>query len=692
MSNPVALLSPFISKEYKTNKDLTSNYHKQIATFLEAAYNYEYTSILSLVKAVFRPEVNGFKEAKFKVFKKDKHGDRQAVLLNARDFFKEVEQKNYHLSPSLVAYKNANEEESVNAFGTSQFINKRREYVGYRQAAVRGTPEHKAFNEIQNVLKIFNNAQSGGFSSSGTPLNNKSAHTSLTSLCRSLTSTANILNERLITGNRLLLTYNKTMELFVSTLTFSRKEDIKAVIEKYEMDYATNEQVMDMVKRCSNYYHRDTVGVRTVEQFVKSISPLDRTILLCTLDLRGLYTTNPKLMTKFIGEWSKIPKFPDNLKEEDGLVPDNGDRKILCVTKLGKDGTQAQINYLNKYHVWVENKWSDFISAFLKAEIPPSSVFSIKEMVRESVLTSDTDSSIYSVDLIAKDFVTDEISGITFNGVVTYFIRCVAVDQHKRLSKNINVSSKYLGRNNMKNEYLFGSYVTTDMSKHYYALQLMVEGVLNKEMELECKGVHLRGIKIALKVRELSNKLMVDVLNTIYKRETLDAPTLLKEIGDVERALISDLKEGGWSWLGKATIKDGEVYTNPESSVFFYHELWQKAFAPKYGDAPELPYRAFKVRLDTTTKGKLKTFIEGLEDEEFKKSFEGATSTRDGLSMMYIPEDMIESMGGVPKEVLSVVDVREILAENLASVYTILKSLGLFITNKKITRIVSDEH
>lgn len=692
MSNVSPLPSPFISTEYRANRNLEDNFHKQVATFLQAAYGYEYKSVLSLVKAIFVPGKNGFKEAKFKVFKKDKYGDRQAVVMNARDFFTEVEEKNYHLSPSLVAYKNIEEEESVNAYGTGMFIENRRLYKGYRQAAARGTEEYKAFHEIQNALKIFNNAQSGGMSSSGTPLHNKSGHTALTSICRCLTSTANVVNERLITGNRLLLNYDKTMELFVSTLSFSRKEKIQAVIDKYKMNYATVEQVMSMVRHCSNYYHRDRVGIAAVEQFVKSISALDRTIILCTLDLRGLHTTNPELMKQFIGDWCKIPDFPTDLKEEDGLKPDNGDRKVLCVTKLGKAATAAQINYLNKYHVGVEQKWSDFIEAFLKAEIPPSSIFSVKEMVRENVLTSDTDSSIYSVDLIAKDFVNDEISGITFNGVLTYFIRCVAVDQHARLSKNINVANKHLNRNNMKNEYLFGSYVTTDMSKHYYALQLMVEGVLNKEMELECKGVHLRGVKIALKVRELANRLMVDVLNAIYNKQTLDAPKLLKEIGDVERELISDLKNGGWSWLGKATIKNEDVYTNPESSVYYYHELWQTAFAPQYGDAPELPYRAYKVRLNTLTKSKLETFIETLENEAFKKAFIEGTANRDGLGMLYIPEDMIENIGGLPKEILPIIDIRDIISENLSAIYTILKSLGLFITNKKITRIVSDEH
>ncbi|TQH36880.1 family B DNA polymerase, partial [Pseudomonas aeruginosa] len=69
---------------------------------------------------------------------------------------------------------------------------------GKKQAAkdVGDEEAEKAFHEIQNALKIFNNSQSGGMSSSGTPLFNKSGHTTLTSTCRALTSTANLINER----------------------------------------------------------------------------------------------------------------------------------------------------------------------------------------------------------------------------------------------------------------------------------------------------------------------------------------------------------------------------------------------------------------------------------------------------------------------------------------------------------------
>lgn len=687
-------LSPFQEPKYVTNRNFLKAYHFQAAYMLSVVYNYDYDHLLDLMSQVFVPDANGFKEAKFRVFKKDKHGDRVPMVMPTREFFNTVVQNNWHLSPSLVGYTHTDEEQSVNAFGTEQFIDFRRLYKG-KKAEAHEIGDHEAktaFHEIQNALKIFNNAQSGGMSSSGTPLFNKSGHTSLTSTCRALTSTANLLNERLITGNRLLLSYNKTIEGFLAQLHYADQDAFQAVINEYNMSYATVDQVMEMVTHCAHYYFNSPTKLGAIRLFLLGLTPLELTIILCTLDLRGLYVTNPELMKRFFADWCAIPALPEGAGPNDHPKPSNSDYKILCVTKLGKDPSVTQINYLNAYHISVEQKWENFLKVFFKSKIPPTGIYNVKEIVRESVMTSDTDSVIYSVDLVINDYATDPDTALRFNGVLTYFIRSIAVDQHAKLSRNMNVADKYLFRLNMKNEFLFGSYVTTSMSKHYYALQLMVEGILNKEAELELKGVHLRGVKIAELVRAFTGKLMRRVLDALYARKQLDAPEILNEVAEIERALYEDINKGGWTWLTKNSVKDEEVYKTPDSSIYFYHKLWQEMLAVKYGEAPPLPYKAYKVNLDLDGKKKLEKFYDSLEDENFKAVAMNFLKDKKGLTSIYIPTDMMEAIGGVPKEFLPFVDARQLITQNLKSIYAILESLGLFILNAKSTRLVSDEH
>lgn len=687
-----AHLTPFQEVDYKADRNIVKHWHEQAADFLSKVYGYDRTHLLELIKEIFLPGENGFPEAKFKVFLKNKHGDRIPTLMPARDFFKTVEDNNWHLSPSLVAYRNVAEEESVNAFGTNSFIKFRKLYKGKRGEVPKGSEAWKAFNEIQNALKIFNNAQSGAMSSSGTPLFNKSGHTSLTSTCRALTSTANLLNERLITGNRLLLTYNKAMETFIAQLRYADRDLMQSVIDEYQMNYATVDQVMDMVKRCAAYYWDSPSNLATIRMFMEDLTPLELTILLCSMDLRGLYVTNPDLMRKYFDEWCKIPSIPEDAAAEHYAKPANSDYYILCITKLGPKPSALQINHLNDYHVGLEIKWDKFIKAFLKSSIPPTGLFDVKEIVRESVLTSDTDSMIYSVDLIIDDYASDADTGLRFNGVLTYFIRSIAVDQHARLSTNMNVARKYRNRLNMKNEFLFGSYVTTSMSKHYYALQLMIEGVLNEEPDLETKGVHLRGLKIAQLIRAFTTKLMRKVLDALYGREQLDAPELLKEVGDIERALINDIKQGGWMWLSKSGIKDDEAYAKPDSSIFYYHKLWVAVLADKYGGVPTLPYKAYKVSLSLANKTKMAKFFDDYAGNGIVDKLKEFTKDRNKLTSIYIPVDLITAAGGIPKEIMPAVDTRLLIQQSCKSIYAIMESLGLFILNSDGTRLVSDEH
>jgi hypothetical protein len=185
---------------------------------------------------------------------------------------------------------------------------------------------------------------------------------------------------------------------------------------------------------------------------------------------------------------------------------------------------------------------------------------------------------------------------------------------------------------------------------------------------------------------------MRDVLNAIYNKQQLDAPALLKGVGDLERALFEELEKGGWSWLVKNGIKEEAAYSNADSSIYFYHEMWKQVFAETYGDAPELPYRAYKVNVTTDNKSKMKRYMETHGDNDVAKRMNAYIETRGGMSAIYVPADMIESIGGIPKEILPIVDTRLLIAQNFKSIYAILESLGLYIMNAKVTRLVSDEH
>lgn len=688
--------NPFKNATYTADRDFIKFYHEQMAYYLGQHYKVSEKVMIKWVKHFFKPNQNGFKEVKFKILEKNKYGDREVKVKGALEFFETVKQRDLHLSPSFVGYTNYDKCPSVNALGTEKYIADRSKYKKMRDKCnlTNDSYGYKTFHEIQNALKIFNNAQSGAMSSNGTPIRNKSGHTTLTSTCRTVTSTVNLMNERLLNGNRLFINYKKTLQHMISLLKATDFAKLNAVMDRLQMKHASVDDVLEMIKRCTKYYWSNKERLLKIQNFIEMLRPDERTAILCIADIHGLYRTNASVIKEFLDDWMHVPEIPEGKTEKDFIAPSDGDYYTLCITKIGQDKSKLELNALNEYHLSVEKKWRDFIEVFFKTKTAISDVYSVTEMVRESVLTSDTDSSIYSADDVTTLYSNDPDKMIQLNGVLTYFIRLMAVHQHAQLSKNMNVSDCNLYNLNMKNEYLFGSYVTTLMSKHYYATQLMQEGVMNSKVKMEIKGVHLRSSKVAIVIKEFAHKLMRDVLDVIYYKTKMDPSILLHNVAELERMVIDGINGGEWSWLSKATIKARDVYTNPESSVYQYHELWENVFADKYGAAPPIPYVAVKVNTDMGSKSKLADFFETLGDCEIRQKLQAylENNNQDKLTSFYVPVDNLLTIKTIPEEIIKGTDTRRIVKQNLKSVYAVLESTGIYVSNKNITRLVSDEH
>uniref|UniRef100_A0AAU8L0C2 DNA polymerase n=1 Tax=Pantoea phage Survivor TaxID=3232176 RepID=A0AAU8L0C2_9CAUD len=689
-------VGPFLSEDYGSDRSLIKHALDQYSMVIGRSNQLPEDEVRSNLVEFFKDHRDQYKSRRAKVIVKNKVEDREVKIIPLSSVFKHVQERNYHFSPSMVAYKNSDEEECVNSIGTRKFIDNRSYYKGLMQKArdVGDIENRDKYKEIQNAFKIFNNAQSGAMSSEGTPINNKTGHTSLTSTCRCLTSTANLINEQFIAGNRFYNTPENTLQAIVARLKVTDYKALETVMEKYNLHYATTEDLMDRVEYCSRRYWQSAKHMGIIRKFLENISPLERSAVLYNLDLVSLYKHNTKFMNQFFDEWVHIADPEEGKTEKDYLAPDNGDKYVLCVSKLPRKPSKTVINALNTHHMEVEGKYTDFMHQFFHSTIPPSGLFDVTSAVRDCVLTSDTDSSIYTVDEMIEAYTHDRDKGIRLNGVLTYFIRMISVDQHQQLSANLNVAKKNLRMLGMKNEYYFGAYVTTLMSKHYYASQQMVEGVMNVEPEMEIKGVHLKSSKIASNIKDFAQKLMGDTLDAIENKKKLNAPETLREIGDLERTIVDDIQAGDWKWLSRQGVKGAASYSKPMASVYFYHELWEQVFSAKYGPAPELPYVGIKMSVDLGSKTKIKEFVEKLEDKELAERFQKFMDEngRTDLGNLVIPMERLQFMADIPAEVKQAIDYRTIIKQNLKCVYEVLNSTGLYFMNDSITRLVSDEH
>lgn len=689
-------VGPFLSEEYASDRNILKHAIGQHATFLAKTRGEDESEIRANLIKYFKEKKDKFRSRRAKVIIKNKLGDREMHVIPFSSVLKHVQQNNYHFSPSMVAYTNSEEEECINSIGTRLFIDNRNYYKGLRKKAHKAGDDelYDKYHELQNAFKIFNNAQSGAMSSEGTPINNKTGHTSLTSTCRCLTSTANLINEQFIAGNRFYNTPENTLQSIMARIQVTDMKKLQDVMEKYKLHYPTVDDVMERVIYCSSRYWDSFQYMEVIKNFLKELEPLHLASILYTLDLVSLFNHNKEVISGFFDEFSALNPPEEGKEVKDYISPDNDDKYVLAVSKLPRNAPHLDVVALNTHHDHVEKKYSDLMNVFFKSIIPPSGLFDVTSSIRDCVLTSDTDSSIYTVDEMIESYTSDRDKGIRLNAVLTYFIRMISVDQHQQLSANLNVSKRNLRMLGMKNEYYFGAYVTTLMSKHYYASQQMVEGVMNEHPEMEIKGVHLKSSKIAKNIKDFAQKLMVETLEAIEHKKKLDAPVILKEIGDLERTIVNDINSGDWKWLSRQGVKGKAAYSNPSGSVYFYHEMWENVFANKYGPAPELPYVGVKMSVDLGSKTKLKEWIDKIEDPDIKAKLEEhfTLSGRDKLGNIVIPMERLQYIQGIPEEIKQAVDYRTVIKQNLKCVYEVLNSTGLYFMNDSITRLVSDEH
>jgi hypothetical protein len=140
-------------------------------------------------------------------------------------------------------------------------------------------------------------------------------------------------------------------------------------------------------------------------------------------------------------------------------------------------------------------------------------------------------------------------------------------------------------------------------------------------------------------------------------------------------------------------IKTAESYKkDPQSSPYQFYDLWQKVFAPKYGDAPPPPYQAMKLSLDMQSAGAVRAWVESIEDKALAQRLKDwliQNNKTGAITSLLLPEQNLEATG-MPKELISQLDMRRATLDVSKIFYLILETLGYYATNERLTHLCAD--
>lgn len=650
-----------------------------------------------------------FKDRHVRYFERNEVGDREVKDGSVMQYIKKNVSDRNVLAPTFTSYCHADHKKSI----ISEFISlnvetrSKAKKEGQRAKAEGNTELAEAKNNEQNVRKTYNNSVSGLFGQSACILYNPTAHSTLTSITRTMTSLSNACNERLIGGNRYLPRPKDVYHQIVYESTYADEAKIKACVEKFNIYLPTVEETVACLKYSSDLYFQDeNYYNKYIVTYLEKLSPYQRAAICYNGDLYHQRKFNDafirELVTKLI-----TPVIVDTPLEDLSVIGTTHEpirvlaHSILVdkVKGFGLDykkmneesGLAASVMATHDNTVKVLQEYKEFFNTFYMTEIVPINSHRLREMRRRVVILSDTDSSCFTldewVDWYANGYKVTPVT-IALASAITYIASEAIVNQLAILSKSMNVDDAQLDVLQMKNEWLWLTISPAEVSKHYFAWAVIQEGSVLTKPELDLKGVHLKNSAVPVEITKHAKDLINDICIKLSSNEKISFKDTMKEIIGVEERIIKSINLGEVTFFKRAKIKNDTAYAQERNkSPYQRHMFWNEVFGPKYGMLQEPPYDVIKVPTVIKTKTKLKEWIADIEDLELRGRLVNwlETFNKSNLPTIYINLDQAKGRG-IPPEILKVIDIKRIVFDCTMQHRILTQMLGVMLNENLLLK------
>lgn len=685
-------------QSYLNKPDPIKEYVKQAAVFLNKVRNIPYQEAIIKVKKILK---NGnITNPIVRYITKEENGDSSEATDTLTNYIKYSQEANEVIAPSFTTYVHPDTRVSLHSSFININVKARKEDKNlafmYKQ---QGNAEKAEFhNVMQKTRKIFNNSLSGSYASNGTILYNPSAHYTLTSITRSVSSIGNAVTESMVAGNKLFKDPESVFNYITAIITYSNINLLKEVIAKYKIHIPSVDEIMDMIEESCKWYWNIPKRMGEIEYYVSKLNDIERAALLYTNDFYHLRKYNPEIVRELITKTTvlKTGYSDDNIKDIynspegvsnhahnicsdiiKGMVIDYEDMK----------GTKEldAIASTTKYTSEMYTEYKDFFHAFFITDIAPINIAYMKEMMRKCIILSDTDSTCGSYDewvrwYFEEDIYASDAKHIAVASTVMTIVTQVMDHYIKILCGNMNIAPDRFELLKMKNEFYWYSFVTTNMTKHYFADIGIQEGRVYEETQPEVKGTNLIASKVDKIFRDIANEMMDEVKRCNREGKQIDLFNLIKKTADTERDIIKRLKAGDVRVFVTGKIKPAGAYSEePTKSNYVHYLLWEEVFSDKYGHAMEPTYQVIKVPTTLDTKKRFTAYLDSMEDKTIANKLRNfmLKVNKDNLGTYWLPTLLIQN-NGIPTEIIDYINYKKIVNDNCNMLYTILESLGFY--------------
>ncbi|WP_396190564.1 family B DNA polymerase, partial [Flavobacterium sp.] len=337
-------------------------------------------------------------------------------------------------------------------------------------------------------------------------------------------------------------------------------------------------------------------------------------------------------------------------------------------------------------------KYKTFFNTFFMNDIMPNNSYRLKNMRRRTVVLSDTDSTCFTLDEWLKWYGNGEFfispKTVAIGGAISYITTQSIVHLLRVFSCNMGVDPDLIDKLGMKNEFLWLVHVPAEVSKHYFAYTVMQETNVLGVPEIEIKGVHLKNSAVSKVMIDDGKALMKSILERVANNEKIKLTDVVKHIIQLEEDIIASVYKGESVFLKKSKIKTKDAYIEePNRSPYGRHLFWNEVFGLKYGDFPSPPYDVVKIPTIVTTKTALKAWVDSIEDSELKLRLEVwlNKNQKSNLPTIYLNDSYVLG-SGIPKEIISIIDIQRIVLDVTGQHRVILETLGVLLYKDRMIK------
>lgn len=628
--------------------------------------------------------------------KKNEYGDMEVETDTLTNYIKETVNNGEVMVPSFTTYIHPTKKKSLHAEFLQVNIKKRKEDKenAFKYKQLGDDAKALYYNTMQKIRKIFNNSLSGAYASKSTILCNPSAHYTLTSMTRCVASIGNMTSESMVAGNKYFKDPEVTINYIIAISSHIGKLGGTRVIDKYKIHIPTPEEVFDAIMYSSRNYWRDEDKEQIIMTLLRSLDDVELCSVLYSNDFwhfmkyndavaRDIVTgMSAKLYTGSNDPLTDIKKAPEGVANlVHHICMDEIKGKKINYDELVGNPLLMLLGSTAKGIVNTMIKYGLFFKIFYTTEIMPTSIAYIKDMLRDTIVLSDTDSTCGSYDKWVEWYFggPNFTAGGTGVAAAVMTINTQVMDHHLKIfARNMNIDKSLVELLKMKNEFYWSVFVATNVSKHYFADTEIQEGNVFKESELELKGVHLIASSIRPDLAKFSHDMMTEITGRIKTEGKISLREYLVRVADKERELIKAVKSGDVTVYKTETIKDEKTYKNDgNSSPYRYYTFWQDVFADKYGTPGGTPIQIIKVPLRLPNKSAIRAFLETIEDTHIKNKLTQHLENKTDMKVLRVPA-LISEEKGIPEEFVDYIDVNKIVEENLKAVYYVLEAIGFY--------------